>query len=128
MIIKVLVILAICGQFLSWNPTLARVAWVRQNYPVKYAISKEIKINEYECLVGVPFGYGYLIGQEIYFWDSLTLRGPWLVVDVESKVHAGMMDERNLIADINCRRYVHLRGKLIIAEKTGRSLHSYSRQ
>jgi hypothetical protein len=106
-------ILAIIGQFLAYNPTLEDVAKLRQKHG--YNISPDVKIDEYECLLGLPYGFGEYIGQALYFREEAgKLHGPWLVVDVEAKKHAGTMDKHNLLADINCSEHVHKKGELIL--------------
>lgn len=103
--------------WLALNPTLDRVAIVRQTKPVEIAIDKDLDITEYECLLGVPYGYKHLIGKELYFISyNNGVLGPWLVVDVESSNHAGYMKTNNLVADINCEEYVHEKGVLIYAD------------
>lgn len=106
--------LLILGQFLAFNPTLDNVALNRQTKEVRYAINKEVNVKEYKCLIGVPYGYGHLIGQEIYFVESNgEIHGPFLVVDVESQYHSGVMDERNILADTNCVSLVHRKGMIL---------------
>lgn len=106
------------GLYLAFNTTLLDVAVVRSTKPVKYVVTRNYEA--YECLVGVPYGYGYLIDKEVVFLnlDSLTLHGPWLVVDVEAKHHYPQMLERNLLADVNCEEYMHKKGVLIYASAT----------
>lgn len=113
--------LLIIGQFLGFNPSLNDVALTRQTREVKYAISKEVNVKEYDCLIGVPYDYGYLIGQDTYFVESSgKIYGPFLVVDVESEHHQGIMDQRNLLADTNCDYLVHKKGILLGIKNTGR--------
>lgn len=81
---------------------------------VKFKISKDINIHQYQCLIGVPYGFGWLIGHEVYFVEKDNVAGPWLVVDVEAEHHAGIMDRNNLLADTDCREFVHKRGRLIM--------------
>lgn len=95
---------------LSYNQTLYDVAQTRQLN--NFAISEQTKIEEYDCLIGVPYGYKFLIDKEVYFIKGDEIVGPWLVVDVEAKKHHPHMVENNLMADTNCLDYVHLKGQL----------------
>lgn len=108
-----LYLILIVGRFLSYNPTLDRVAENRQTKQVKYSIHKETDIEKYKCLVGVPYEFGYLIDKEVYFVSDNKIYGPWLVVDVEAEHHKGIMDRNNLLADTNCKDFVHKKGYLI---------------
>lgn len=105
--------LLIVGQFLSYNPTLDTVAKNRQTRQVKYSIHNEININKYQCLLGVPYGFGYLIGKEVYFVSDNKVHGPWLIVDVEAEHHQGYMNKNNLLADVSCKEFVHKKGYLV---------------
>jgi len=108
-------LLDIQGEYLSYNPTLEKVARYRQQYAVEKPLDKKINLEAYECLIGVPHGYKNYIGREVIFrQEDGKYSGVWLVVDVEQKKHAGMMDDRNLLADVDCLSYVHKKGILIL--------------
>lgn len=105
--IYTLIYLPIVGA-LSFGPILPEVA-----------DNRNIPIDSYECLVGVPYGYERLIGHEIYFTDGEQSYGPWLVVDVESIDHNKMVED-GLLADVSCTEFVHKNGYLyfdLIARK-----------
>lgn len=110
-----LISLLIVGNTLAYNPTLENVAINRQILPVKYEINKELNINEYECLLGVQYGYGQLIGRELYFIDFESLKTTkMLVVDVEQKKHFPYMKEHDILGDTNCTSLIHKKGALFI--------------
>lgn len=110
-----LIFLNIEGDYLSYNSKLYSTAIYRQEKPTEYKIRNSVNINEYQCLLGLPYGYGELIGKEIYFLSSNDLYGPWLVVDVESNTDQGTMINHNLLADTNCKYMVHKKGELIVS-------------
>lgn len=93
-------IILIVGGVLSHGPALDTVMINRQTKPVMYTLPEGF---DYPCIIGVPFKYHWLIGQEVYF---ITLEGevfgPWGVVDYEAPEHAGQMRSRRLIADLLC--------------------------
>lgn len=107
---NIILILATSG-YLAYNPTLKNVAEYRTYMPVEKSLT--VDYAEYECLIGLPYGYKDLIGKEFYFISlEGEVYGPWLAVDVESIVHKGQMQERKLVADIDCRQNVHKNGYL----------------
>jgi len=108
-----LIPLAIAGQALSYNPILYWAGINRQQNEYLYTISKQIDINQYECRIGLPYGYQYLTGMEVYFLDNQGLHGPFLVTDYESPEH-NQMNDNNLLADIDCLEYVHHYGWLFV--------------
>lgn len=93
-------IMLIVGGVLSHGPALDTVMINRQTRPLVYTLPEDF---DYPCIIGVPFKYHWLIGQEVYF---ITLEGevfgPWGVVDYEAPEHAGQMRNRRLIADLLC--------------------------
>lgn len=99
------------GYALAYNPTLEEVAYRRQRGLTEISVSKNVK--DYECLIGVQHGYGWLINEEVYFIYKGRIEGPWLVTDVESVVDRGTMMENRILADTDCRKYVHQKGKLL---------------
>ncbi len=107
--------------FLSYNPKLEATMRYRQSAPVEYSIDKRMHPEDYECLVGVPYGLGFLIGKEVHFIKPFERKteGPWLVVDVENEKHKGIMSSRLLAADINCKDQVHSYGSLIMLYNSG---------
>jgi hypothetical protein len=99
---------------LSFAPGLNTAIETRITQPTAYSLDVDM-VDQYNCYVGVPYGYAYLIGQEVWFRDvDAQLHGPWLVVDVEQKKHAGMLADRGLAADVICRGYdmTHQHGKV----------------
>ena len=105
---------------LSANETLFQVGLTRQTKPVLATISTEIDISSYSCRVGLPYGYAHYIGREIWFQgQDQEIYGPWLVTDVAAIHHAGIMESRDLIADIDCLDLVHLPGRLFIKIEVG---------
>lgn len=107
-----LITLTIAYGALSYNPTLEMVGITRQTQPTLHPITQSI--DHYQCRIGVPYGYGYLIGRETYFLaDSGVLYGPFIVTDVESVKHLEMA-KNGLLADIDCNQYVHLKGYLML--------------
>lgn len=111
-----LIQLLIIGSALSYNPTLDTVALNRQTRPVSYHIERDMDLAKYSCLLGVPHGYEEFIGREAYFIEFGTFNpiGPYLIVDVEAPEHKGIMDSRDLLADINCSEMVHKHGIMVI--------------
>lgn len=113
------IVIIITG-FLSFGPALPKVAKYREREPVKYELEPG-RADQYDCLAGLPYGFGHLIGSEVFFLaeDGRTF-GPILVVDVAQRAHAGIMESRNLAADIFCPGYsdpgllVHLPGSIYI--------------
>lgn len=100
--------------WLSYNQTLDTVAINRKTIPVEYKI--DVDTTKYECLIGLPYGNKHLIGKDVYFYDydKMIMKGPWLVVDVESVTHSGIMKLRHLAADTNCKEYVSDYGVIMI--------------
>jgi len=111
--LKYLIPLVIAGQALAYNPTLHQVGINRQQNNHLYTISEQIDISQYECRIGLPYGYQYLTGMEVYFLDNQGLHGPFLVTDYENPEHNQMKDN-NLLADIDCVEYVHKKGWLFV--------------
>lgn len=100
---------------LSLNLTLGAVADTRIAEAVTYPVTNDPAA--YQCLIGVPHGFGYLIDREVYFRDAQGgLFGPWLVVDVEAEHHAPYMAQNSLAADVNCEDFVHRHGELLIEQ------------
>lgn len=92
-----------------------------------YRINQEVNLKKYKCLIGLPYGYGHLIGQDVYFVEANgQFHGPFLVVDVESINHNGIMNERNLLADTNCDYLVHRKGMILGIKNPRRELSSNS--
>ena len=103
---------------LSFAPGLQIAIATRTAIPTAYPLDPDT-ISGYSCYIGLPYGYAHYIGREVYFLtDSGLLLGPWLVVDVEAKQHAGMMKNRGLAADVYCpaypNRWPHTRGEVVI--------------
>ncbi len=103
---------------LSLAPGLQIAIDTRTTIPTAYPLDLEI-VSDYPCYVGLPYGYSHYIGREVHFLtDEGLLLGPWLVVDVEAKQHAGIMKNRRLAADIYCPKYPsrwpHTRGEVVI--------------
>lgn len=96
-----------------------RVVEYRKTKPVEYPIDKKLNTTEYECLVGLPYGYKHLIGRTVYFYDNTSsiLRGPWLVVDVESATNKNQMLSRKLIADVSCKEYKSHYGIIVLYDE-----------
>lgn len=70
--------------------------------------------QDYDCLLGVPYGYAHLIDKEAYIIDEDNrFNGPFLIVDVEGRKD-NIMKERELIADITCREWVHRKVELVV--------------
>lgn len=119
----ILIVLNISGTALSWNPTLERVGYVRQykSHTVEMPIPKHVNVSAYECRIGLPYGYKEFIGREVYFLANTgRMHGPWLVTDVEQQKHhynkEVSMTENDLLADTDCKQYVHMTGTLLLAE------------
>lgn len=109
---KTLITLGLIG-VLSWNPTLQDVGKTRQSIPTARPIAEYIDVDDYECRIGVRYGYSWLIGQEVYFLSD-RIYGPFLVTDVESVRHHPFMRDNDLIADIDCPEMVHKRGQIFV--------------
>lgn len=109
---KILITLNLIGA-LSWNSTLQQVGETRQSVPTAYPIAQHIDVTGYECRIGVRYGYGWLIGQEIHFLSEGRIYGPFLVTDVESIRHQPFMRDNNLAADIDCPELVHKKGQFL---------------
>ena len=88
------------------------VALNRQNNLTSQPITRDFE--QYDCLLGVPVNYEYLIDSEAHFLSSEgELFGPYLIVDVQNK-SARDMQLDGLVADITCQELVHKEGSLII--------------
>lgn len=86
---------------LSFGPALDTALINRQNKPLIYTLSEDFN---YSCIIGVPYNYRFLMGQEVYFIaDTGEIYGPWGVVDYEALKHAGQMENRHLVADLLCK-------------------------
>jgi len=86
--------------YLSFGPALITAADNR----VKGRTEYNIKITkEYDCYLGVPYGFAHLIGDDVYLAVNGQIIGPHLIVDVEAKkdTRGGMQDSR-LVADLFC--------------------------
>lgn len=103
---KLIPLLFLIGYLSYGGDSLYYTAKYRQNYPTLHPISKEVNIDNYVCLLGVRYGYGHMIGEEVYIEYEHQKYGPYLIVDVESKLHNKMYMD-NIIADINCYAFVH---------------------
>lgn len=97
--------------YLSLNLTLNQVALNRQELPVYYPISLDSKIER--CLLGVPYGYGWLIDKEVIVKPESGGQFRMLVVDVEQKKHHPYMRQKQLV-DTNCQKLVHQKAKVIL--------------
>lgn len=99
---------------IAFNPTLYEAGITRQSF-TENNIDKGIDVASYQCLIGVPFGYKYLIGKEVYFFNEKTkaIYGPFLVTDVESISDSYKMLKYGIVADSNCRFLTHQHGYII---------------
>jgi hypothetical protein len=106
--IEFILIAVITGTLSLANPgVLENVAHTRMTKPTLYPIAETVQLADYDCLLGVRYGLGNLIGQSVAVNDE-----QWLVVDVEADVHQPYMRDNGLLADINCSHYVHRKVKL----------------
>lgn len=116
----VTVYIIIISGYLGWNDTLFVVGARRQWEDVRVSISHQVKLSDYECAVGLPYGFGHLIGKEVFFRDNAGhLFGPWIVTDVEQHQHYPYMRDNELAADVLCFRpifdkMVHQRGEIVL--------------
>lgn len=111
--VKIIIVVVTSG-WLAFNSTLELAGDNRQNLATAWPIDKEIVLDDYDCLIGVPYGYGHLIGKEVYFFEqSGGIHGPFLVTDVESVRHFPHMRDNHLAADIDCPNLVHKRGYIV---------------
>lgn len=100
---------------LAYNSTLKAVGLTRQTKAVEVAIPPEVNVAAYPCRIGLPHGYSYLIGKRVVFLSSnIGASAPWLVTDVEQAKHAGYMEQNNILADVDCNKYVHKKGLLLV--------------
>ena len=110
---KILITLGLAGA-LSWNPTLQDIGETRQAVPTIYPIAQHVDVSDYKCRIGVRYGYGWLIGQEVFFLSESKIYGPFLVTDVESIRHFPFMRDNELAADIDCPEFVHKKGQFLL--------------
>lgn len=105
------------GKALAYNGTLQAVGVTRQTKKVDVPIADTVDVEGFQCRIGVPYGHAELIGKTVIFMSEDGLSAPWLVTDVEQVKHAGIMDGNNILADVDCERYVHATGILLIIEE-----------
>lgn len=104
---------------LAKNTKLDDVAKYRQT-PGATAHDITRDVGDYECLVGLPYGYGHLINEIVYIKIKGRIFGPFLVVDVEQEKHAEStngMKFNGLGADINCPHLYHESAEIILPIK-----------
>ena len=115
-----LIPLTIAGYALSYNPTLLNVGLYRQSSSVLISIPQTVQVGGFECRLGVPYSYRHMTGLQVYFESEGVLHGPFLVTDYERPEHSGTLENRNLLADIDCPRFVHARGRLVVKSSSMR--------
>jgi len=114
---NILLVLIVSGQALAYNPTLLSVGEKRQTEDLVRTIPDDVDIAGYECRVAVQYPYNFLVGREVFFRDDSTgeIHGPWLVTDYQHPTHyyhGPKMSDDNLLADVDCKEFVHRRGRL----------------
>ncbi len=115
-----LIALAIAGHALSFNPTLESVGLNRQVNALKIQIPAGVNVSEFQCRAGVPSGFERFVGLRVWFYSNGTLTGPWLVTDYEAPKHQGLMNSRDILADVDCLEFVHERGELVVVAASRR--------
>lgn len=99
--------------YVSLNYTLSQVFITRKYKDVEIPINKLIKLSDYDCLAGLPYGNKHMIGKDIYFIDMNRKITKLLVVDVEQRAHYPYMKNNKLVMDTNCPNLVHLYGYIV---------------
>lgn len=102
-------IILLCAGAVAYNGTLADVHNRRNKL-----FDQNLPVDGFVCRVGVQSRYADLIGQNVWFYsfDSQTVTGPHLVVDMAAPKHAGIMERDGIAIDSECDWMVHDAGIL----------------
>lgn len=108
------IIALIAAGAMAWNGTLADVHTTRNEL-----YGAGLPEDGFVCRVGVQHRYGDLLGKTLYFYDFANgeIIGPLLVVDMAAPDHSGIMEQRGIAADTDCRGLVHSAGILFLFDE-----------